>query len=89
MQIQYQPKTNVMYIQLSDRPVAYTKQPDADTALDYDEQGNLIGIELLNVSTQVSSPSEILFQYAPDAQISRADLPTTEEALARRKKQPE
>ena len=49
MKIRYDPKADAMYIRLSEKPVARTKEIDKNTIMDFDSSGNLIGIELLFV----------------------------------------
>jgi len=49
----YDKEADAIYIALSNEPVAYTKPIDDDRIIDYDNQNNPIGIELLCVSEGV------------------------------------
>ena len=43
-----------MYIEFSDGEFAENKKIDNDTILDLDENGNILGIEIINVSKRLS-----------------------------------
>lgn len=49
----YDEKADAIYITLSDNKVSYTKSLDDTRLIDYDSNGNPIGIELLCVSNGV------------------------------------
>ncbi len=50
MNIRYDKEVDAMYITLRKAPVANTKKVDDNTVIDYDENGRVIGIELLFVT---------------------------------------
>mgnify|MGYP001584751185 CR=1 len=50
MKIRYDSDADAIYIKLRDTEIAETKKVDDYTILDYDESGNLVGIELLFIS---------------------------------------
>ncbi len=49
MEIKYDSDADAMYLKLRDVEIARTKKIDDYTILDYDEEGNVIGMELLFV----------------------------------------
>lgn len=49
MRITYDKEADAMYIRLCEAKVSKTKEIDANTIVDYDEEGNAIGIEILFV----------------------------------------
>ena len=53
MKLEYDKKADAIYIYLSDEPYAYGKNLDHERRIDYDADGNPIGIELLCVSEGV------------------------------------
>ena len=55
MKITYDPEADAMYIYLKDIKSAKTKEIDQNTIVDYDEKGNVIGIELLFVKERFPS----------------------------------
>lgn len=50
MKISYDKDADAMYVQLTDKKFSKCKEIDRNTILDLDEDGNVIGIELLFVS---------------------------------------
>ena len=55
MKIKYDRKADAVYILLSNEPYAYGKDLDEERRVDYDAEGNPRGIELLCVSTGVTT----------------------------------
>lgn len=55
VKITYDPEVDAMYIQWSDQPVANTREMPDGTVVDYDAQGQPVGVELLNVQTLKST----------------------------------
>ncbi len=53
MRITYDPEADAMYIRLKEGKVHKTKEVDENTILDYDETGNVIGVELLFVKERM------------------------------------
>jgi len=53
MKIEYDKKADAIYIYLSNAPYAYGKNLDHERRIDYDENGEPIGVELLCVSEGV------------------------------------
>ena len=63
MEITYDPEADAMYIKLIESEVAETKKIDNNTILDYDDKGNVIGVEILFVKERMPSFStEINFK---------------------------
>jgi uncharacterized protein YuzE len=52
--IEYDKEADAIYIGLNDKPVSYTRSLDDSRYIDFDEENNPIGIELLNVSSGVT-----------------------------------
>jgi uncharacterized protein YuzE len=50
MQISYDPKHDVMYLKLSEGKIVDTIEVEANVLIDYGEQGDVIGIEIINAS---------------------------------------
>lgn len=57
MEISYDQDADAMYIKLREGEVDKTKEIDDNTILDYDKQGNVIGVELLFVKERMPSAS--------------------------------
>lgn len=50
MQITYDPEHDVMYLKLSEGKIVDTIEIEANVLIDYGEQGDVIGIEIINAS---------------------------------------
>ncbi len=61
MKITYDKDADAMYVELADKKYHKSKEIDRNTILDLDQEGNVIGIELLFVSKRFSQqiPSSI------------------------------
>lgn len=56
MKIEYDPAADALYVRLSDQSIIESEQIKPGIVLDYDEEGNVVGIEVLRVSKHDSSP---------------------------------
>ncbi len=50
MRIEYDEEANALYIQIQEKPVARTKEIEDGVLIDFDEQNNLIGFEILDAT---------------------------------------
>ena len=53
MKVNYFPDTDSLYIDLSERPSVDSREISDGVVLDYDDAGNLVGIDIDNASTKV------------------------------------
>jgi uncharacterized protein YuzE len=53
MKVNYYRETDSLYIDLSERPSAESREISEGVVLDYDEAGNLVGIDIDNASAKV------------------------------------
>ena len=53
MKLNYYPETDSLYIDLSERVSVESREISEGVVLDYDAQGNLVGIDIDNASTKV------------------------------------
>jgi uncharacterized protein YuzE len=53
MKVNYFPETDSLYIDLSERASADSREISEGVVLDYDDEGNLVGIDIDNASTKV------------------------------------
>jgi uncharacterized protein YuzE len=54
MKISYYPDTDSLYIDLSERPSAESREISEGVVLDYDAQGRLVGIDIDNAGNKVN-----------------------------------
>ena len=60
MKLNYYPDTDSLYIDLSERTSVESREVSSGIVLDYDAQGNLVGIDIDNASQKVDLKSLIL-----------------------------
>ena len=60
MKLNYHPETDSLYIDLSDRPSAESKEISEGVVLDYDADDKLVGIDIDNASNKVELKKLIL-----------------------------
>lgn len=60
MKLNYHPETDSLYIDLSEKPSAESQEISEGVVLDYDAQGNLVGIDIDNASRKVDLQSLVL-----------------------------
>jgi uncharacterized protein YuzE len=53
MKISYYPETDSLYIDLSEKISTESREISEGVVLDYDSEGNLVGIDIDNASTKV------------------------------------
>jgi uncharacterized protein YuzE len=67
MNIAHSLTANALYIKLNEHTVAQTKKASDTVMLDFDADGNLIGIELLDASTYIDNPATITYEQLTTA----------------------
>jgi uncharacterized protein YuzE len=60
--LKYRPKDNAAYIRLSSAKVLESAEVSPDVIFDYDDQGRIVGIELLDAKAQL--PTDALNEAA-------------------------
>ena len=64
MKIRYDKETDIVYIRFSALPVAESDQEKPGIILDYAENGQIVGIEILNASSNMEQVNGILYEVA-------------------------
>lgn len=64
MRIKYDKETDIVYISLSSRQIIESDQEKPDIILDYAEDGQIVGIEILNASSKMEQEKGILYEVA-------------------------
>jgi uncharacterized protein YuzE len=63
MKIKYDKAADVLYLKLLEAQVAESDE-DKPGIIDYDEQGNMAGIELLEASRRAENPADVIHEVA-------------------------
>ena len=64
MKATYDPKTDTLTLELKSGPVAESDEAKPGVILDYDKDGNLVGLEVLDASKRVADTRTMQFQVA-------------------------
>jgi uncharacterized protein YuzE len=64
MKIRYDKEADVVYIRFSSLQIAESDQEKPGIILDYSEDGQIVGIEILNASTKMEQENGILYEVA-------------------------
>ncbi|CAN5531036.1 DUF2283 domain-containing protein [soil metagenome] len=59
MRVNYDAETDTLTVVLRDAPVAESDEDKPGVVLDYDAEGNLVSIEILDASTRVTDPRSV------------------------------
>ncbi|HXP84380.1 MAG TPA: DUF2283 domain-containing protein [Bryobacteraceae bacterium] len=62
MRVKYDPEVDVLSIVLSDAPVEESDQDKPGVILDYDSNGNVVAVEILDASKRMGNPMSV--EYA-------------------------
>jgi len=63
MKVNYYAETDSLYIDLSERPSTESREISEGVVLDYDAEGNLVGIDIDNASTKVQLAQLIVSKF--------------------------
>lgn len=72
MKIQYYRDTDSLYIDLSSRPSAESREVSEGVVLDYDEAGLLVGIDIDNASTKMDLREVVLSKLPAELETLKA-----------------
>ena len=64
MKVKYDQEVDVLTIQLSGTPVEESDEDKPGVILDYDKDGNIVGIEILNASKRMENPRALEYAVA-------------------------
>jgi uncharacterized protein YuzE len=64
MRVKYDPEVDVLSIVLSDAPVEESDADKPGVILDYDKDGNVVGLEILDASRRMGNPMSVEYAIA-------------------------
>ncbi len=65
MKVTYERETDTLTIVFANRPIEESDEDKPGVILDYDAEGKLVAMELLDASQQVDAPGRIEYQATP------------------------
>ena len=67
MRLKIDKENDVLYFRLDEAEIVDSEEVQPGVILDYDTNGNLVSLEILDASRRVSVPSKIEYQVSPMA----------------------
>jgi len=67
MKVIYDRETDTLTVIFTESPVTESDEDKPGVILDYDTDGNLVSLEILDASSRVSVPGKIEYQVSPMA----------------------
>jgi uncharacterized protein YuzE len=64
MKIRYDKETDIIYIRFSDAKIIESDEAKPGIILDYDKNGNIAGIEVLNASSKMGQVNSVEYEFA-------------------------
>lgn len=64
MKVNYDSEVDVLRIILKDTPIEESDEEKPGVILDYDEDGNVVGLEILDASLRVENPKAVEYAVA-------------------------
>lgn len=62
MKIKYDKQTDVLYIQFNTNAIVESGEDNKGVILDYDNENNVVGIEILNASLKLPQPNIVEYE---------------------------
>ena len=64
MKVTYDPEVDVLRILFRDAPIEESDEDKPGIILDYDKDGNIVGLEVLNASKRMENPRSVEYAVA-------------------------
>jgi uncharacterized protein YuzE len=62
MKIKYDKEVDIIYITLSEEEIEESIENKPGVIIDYDKEGNVVGLEILQASEKTSSPTSVIYE---------------------------
>jgi len=64
MKVKYDKEVDFLYIQFTDEKIGESDEDKPGIIIDYNDSGNIIGIEVLNASKKMPQPMKLEYEVA-------------------------
>jgi uncharacterized protein YuzE len=61
MKIIYDPEVDVLRILFQDTPISESDEDESGIIFDFDQQGNVVGLEVLDASQRIDNPQAVSY----------------------------
>ncbi len=62
MNIKYDKEVDVIYLKFSDADIVESDEDKPGMIIDYDKEGNIVGIEYLDASKKMEKPGSLIYE---------------------------
>lgn len=62
MNIKFDQETGIVYLRFSDAEIVESDEEKPGVIIDYDKDGNIVGIEMLNASDKMKKPGSLVYE---------------------------
>jgi uncharacterized protein YuzE len=62
MNIKFDKATDIVYLRFSDADIAESDEEKPGIIIDYDKNGQVVGIELLDASAKIQKPGSLVYE---------------------------
>ena len=64
MKIKYDKETDILYVRFLETKIAESDEQKSGIIMDYDADGNMVGLEVLNASEKIGTPGNVTYELA-------------------------
>ena len=64
MKVKYDKEVDILYITISDNKIIESDEEKSGIILDYDNEGSIVGIEVLNASKKMKNINKVEYEVA-------------------------
>jgi uncharacterized protein YuzE len=64
MKIKYDKETDILYVSFLDNKIVESNEQKPGIIMDYDKEGNIVGLEILNASEKIGKPGNVIYEVA-------------------------
>ena len=64
MVIKYDKELDILYVRFLDNKIDESEEQKPGIILDYDSNGNMVGLEVLNASKKIGKPGSVVYEVA-------------------------
>ncbi|MEN9231449.1 MAG: DUF2283 domain-containing protein [Thermostichus sp. DG02_5_bins_236] len=74
MKIIYDPEVDVLRILFQDTPISESDEDESGIIFDFDDQGNVVGLEVLDASLRIDDPQSVSYMISRPMPKSVAEI---------------
>ena len=64
MRIKYDKENDILYLSFLDNKIIESDEQKPGIIIDYDENDNMVGLEILNATEKIGKPGNITYEFA-------------------------